>query len=60
MVKEQTKQTKEGTTVYLLKLHEYTWLEGNMRVLRVPGGWIYTRTLDAITFVPFDNEFQKD
>jgi len=53
--------------IYEIKLHEETVITigpAEYRVLRVPGGWIYYNPrLDNdqmnSTFVPFDNEFQK-
>lgn len=41
-------------TIYDLELHEIICtLDGS--IIRVPGGWIYNRTV----FVPFDAEFEK-
>ncbi|MFA5168951.1 MAG: hypothetical protein WC530_10535 [Candidatus Omnitrophota bacterium] len=42
-------------SIYDLKLHE-TWTDGNLDVLRVPGGWVYS-IYGGVIFVPFDNEF---
>ncbi len=48
--------------IYELELHEQEYVAGgDMKVVRVPGGWIYkTFGHDGSingTFVPFDNEF---
>jgi hypothetical protein len=52
----------ENKNIYNLSLHEMTithLLCDFIKVLRVPGGWIYYYTSDIGTFVPFDNEFQE-
>ena len=55
-------------SVYDMKLHEELEDKSNssdilhMRILRVPGGWIYYSPYTGSrsgTFVPFDNEFQS-
>jgi len=54
--------------LYEMKLHDEVELKvgpSEYRILRVPGGWIYynprldQRQMNS-TFVPFDNEFQKE
>jgi len=53
--------------IYKLELHDTFDAGGNLYVTRVPGGWLYESMAEqvgghfasAITFVPFDNEFQK-
>lgn len=47
----------EADTLYNMEFHDMLVLdggEGEIRVLRVPGGWVY-----GSTFVPFNNEFQN-
>ena len=47
-----------------MKLHEEIEIERNLRVLRVPGGWIYYLDNEQVggtwqttsTFVPFDTK----
>ncbi len=48
--------------IYSLKLHENLYLEDH-KVLRVPGGWVYTYlggSYDSVSscFVPFSPEFE--
>lgn len=52
----------EKEYLYKMGLHE-EFERSDLSILRVPGGWIYTRYLrpnyEAITvFVPFDDEFK--
>lgn len=52
----------EEVNIYTLELHEEVLLKTGTWVLRVPGGWIYTRNSGdegswSDTFVPFSNEF---
>jgi hypothetical protein len=53
-------------SIYELELHEITVINGKVRVMRVPGGWIYERVLRRLsdtdfevinTFVPYNEEF---
>jgi hypothetical protein len=44
--------------LYKMDLHQIRTIRSNMRVIRVPGGWIYYGS-DAGVFVPFNNEFMK-
>ena len=47
----------ENKTIYTLKLHDDMAIRnGEIRVLRVAGGWIYY-FMESGVFVPFDNEF---
>ena len=49
---------------YELTLNEIVFINDNLNILRVPGGWLYNQRLlnGAITtvFVPFDSEFDKN
>ena len=45
--------------IYKMKLHEKTKVNG-MRIMRVPGGWIYDEMNNIQLFVPFNNEFQSE
>lgn len=53
--------------LYNMKLHNIicpNGRNGGLKILRVPGGWIYyrfdiTNKLISSIFVPFDNEFQE-
>ena len=51
--------------IYNLKLHERTKINTETEVLRVPGGWMYTRLASSnglrpsSTFVPYDNGFDE-
>lgn len=53
-------------SIYELKLHEETIPDPWVRVLRVPGGWIYqilcppNEGTDLGIFVPFHNEFMEN
>ena len=48
----------ENLKIYEMQLHEVV-LFNEVRVLRVPGGWIYFHDENRFsTFVPFNNEFQ--
>ena len=49
---------EEEKTIYTLKLHEYMCVNNNMKITRVPRGWIY-QDLSSAVFVPFDNEYWK-
>jgi len=53
-------------TIYELELHEVTIINNRIRVLRVPGGWIYERLTKKIShteneavaiFVPYSAEY---
>jgi hypothetical protein len=53
-------------SIYELKLHEITMLNQKIRVIRVPGGWIYERVTKKISdtdneviavFVPYSDEY---
>ena len=51
--------------IYSLELHEGTWLEFGIFVMRVPGGWLYDcwdRERDifksSAIFIPFSNDLQ--
>lgn len=51
-------------TIYDLELHESLKINDEMRLIRVPGGWIYQTVhpdtmLCESVLVPFNNEFQK-
>jgi len=64
MKEYSTKQVKKD--VRDLLLNEYVFIEGNMRVLKVPGGWIYFETHNEYnkrdthtsTFVPEPNPLE--
>lgn len=50
-------------TIYELKMHENITIPGDIRVTRVPGGWIYEFrkphvNILEVVFVPYNNEFQ--
>lgn len=46
--------------IYNLKLHESLYIEdGDITVLRVPGGWVY-KTGQNQVFVPFIQSFVHD
>ena len=45
--------------IYGMKLHQVI-IEGNMEILRVPGGWVYTVLGTNSIFVPFNNEFKNE
>ncbi len=53
-------------SLYGMKLHEELCSGGNLRITRVPGGWIYMfwdyekgNDMPFGVFVPFDNDLQK-
>jgi hypothetical protein len=48
-------------TIYDLELHETirTPENGNVQVMRVPGGWIYDYFGRGV-FVPYNNEFETN
>jgi hypothetical protein len=52
-------------TIYAMSLGavEYSY-DGNTKIVRVPGGWIWIFYLDSeravSEYVPFNNEFQKE
>jgi len=46
-------------SVYRMELHQKI-IEGNMEILRVSGGWIYTVLGTNSVFVPFNNEFVNE
>jgi hypothetical protein len=43
--------------IYELKLHERCFLDEEISVLRVPGGWNYEYP-DVVQFVPYSDEFK--
>jgi hypothetical protein len=55
--------------IYEMKLHEEFYIDSCIRVLRVPGGWIYITKREtsfdhksvalSSVFVPYNNEFQE-
>lgn len=53
----------EAAALYNMQVHDlaYPW-NATYEVIRVPGGWMYTRmngnAMPSSCFVPFDNEFQ--
>ena len=52
----------ETVEIYKLKLHHYTWINDDIKIIRVPGGWIYMyydNNDTSHTFVPFNNEFSS-
>lgn len=55
--------------IHELSLHEVAVLTPKIRVIRVPGGWIYERVLRRISdtdnevialYVPYSDEFNAD
>lgn len=45
--------------LYSLELHQQVYINPEINILRVPGGWIYIyKKYNTNTFVPFNNEFQ--
>jgi hypothetical protein len=59
-----TKFNRMEKTIYELKLHESTKIEGeDIRIVRVHKGWLYQMRSDygwVQTFVPFEGEFNND
>lgn len=53
---------EESNPMYNMKQHDILFpSEASFEIIRVPGGWIYTRMCEdnaTSCFVPFDNEFQ--
>jgi hypothetical protein len=56
-------------SIYELELHEITIINSKVRVMRVPGGWIYERILRRLsatdfevinTFVPHSDEYAPE
>jgi len=50
-----------GNLIYAMKLHDEVNYN-DLKVLRVPGGWIYiyySANIANAVFVPFNNEFQE-
>jgi hypothetical protein len=48
--------------LYNMELHAHEYINnGNIKIVRVPGGWIYISYFDGVTsvFVPFNNEFMS-
>ena len=48
--------------LYELKCCEYEIINDNLKVVRVPGGWIFLSSYNSgsgFCFVPFDNEFDE-
>jgi hypothetical protein len=43
--------------IYGMKIHQVI-IDGNMQILRVSGGWIYSVLGTNSVFVPFNNEFK--
>lgn len=55
----------EMKSIYELKMHEATKVKNNLfslRIIRVPGGWIYYRIGEPHlgVFVPMNNEFKEN
>lgn len=48
---------QQADLLYSLDLHSEQPI-GPARVMRVPGGWVYTNAIGGMCFVPFHNEFQ--
>jgi hypothetical protein len=44
--------------IYKLKLHQETFTDDGIYILRVPGGWIYGIGNNNV-FVPYNNEFME-
>lgn len=56
---------QEQSEIYNMKLHQARRiLRDDIRVIRVPGGWIYESIdegkVSAAVFVPFNDEFQRE
>jgi hypothetical protein len=47
------------STIYDMKLHEYKFINDEITVLRVSGGWLYFIDIKSPVFVPYNNEFQN-
>ena len=50
----------DAKELYEMKLHEAHKVTDEVKVVRVPGGWVYTVNRDhhfAMTFVPHSKEF---
>lgn len=54
--------------MYDMKLHEILVITPKLRVIRVPGGWLYERVIKRLsdadndvihTFVPYNEEFNE-
>lgn len=45
-------------TIYEIKLHESITING-LEIIRVPGGWIYSRYPNALVFVPYYNDVDE-
>lgn len=51
--------------IYKMKLHDQLYINDNLTITRVPGGWLYSyidrdyTKPKCLMFVPFDNEFQE-
>lgn len=52
-----------------MRLHEIRVITSKLRVIRVPGGWIYERVIQKLsdndnlviqTFVPYSDEFSQN
>lgn len=46
--------------IYLMDLNEVRRINENLRVIRVPGGWVYLVNSahgESAAFVPYDTEF---
>ncbi len=59
-------QVDVRVSLYGMKLHEELCCNDNLRIIRVPGGWIYRfwdydkqEDMPFAVFVPFDNDLQK-
>jgi hypothetical protein len=57
----------DGQKMYEMELHEEYCCNGDLRIVRVPGGWLYRfwnyknqSDLPGGVFVPFHGEFEKD
>lgn len=51
-------QSEFTTQLYDMKLHEVCVVNDEVKVMRVPSGWIYFDCM-ASTFVPYDNYYLK-
>ena len=58
---------KEEKTIYNMELHEEISINSELTVLRVSGGWTYSRYVSgqnewgvSSTFIPYSTEFLSD
>lgn len=57
-IADKTDKEIENETLYRLKAGDSFYPgNGEFKVTRVPGGWVYSNLQTAV-FVPYDNEFQ--